>query len=106
MDSRFARRLCHRLRDRWNRPTDQGCKQRGGDRILGHGTSAKPHAQSRNIIVGRENCGNSETWSQRDLCRDKLSQSKLPKHLLIVDQLPRNAMGKVTKRAVCDLFAG
>ena len=40
----------------------------------------------------------------RDWCRDRLSHYKLPKRLLAVDALPRNAMGKVTKPAVKDLF--
>ncbi|QXD26166.1 acyl-CoA synthetase [Opitutia bacterium ISCC 51] len=40
----------------------------------------------------------------RDWCRDKLSHYKLPKKLLIVESLPRNAMGKLTKPAVKELF--
>ena len=40
----------------------------------------------------------------RDWCRNKLSNYKLPKELLLVDALPRNAMGKVTKPAVKELF--
>ena len=38
-------------------------------------------------------------------CADRLSKYKIPKRLLIVDGLPRNAMGKVTKPAVAELFA-
>ncbi|MCZ6671690.1 MAG: acyl-CoA synthetase [Verrucomicrobia bacterium] len=40
----------------------------------------------------------------RSWCRDKLSNYKLPKQLLIVESLPRNAMGKVTKPAIRELF--
>lgn len=40
----------------------------------------------------------------RDWCGDRLSRYKIPKQLLIVDQLPRNAMGKVTKPKVSELF--
>jgi len=40
----------------------------------------------------------------REWCRDRLSHYKLPKKLLVVDALPRNAMGKVTKPAVKELF--
>lgn len=40
----------------------------------------------------------------RDWCRDRLSAYKIPKRLLVVGDLPRNAMGKVTKTAVRDLF--
>jgi malonyl-CoA/methylmalonyl-CoA synthetase len=40
----------------------------------------------------------------RDWCRDRLSVYKIPKRLLVVESLPRNAMGKVTKPAVRGLF--
>ena len=40
----------------------------------------------------------------RDWCRNRLSHYKLPKRLLVVDALPRNTMGKVTKPAVKELF--
>ncbi|RYD63307.1 MAG: long-chain fatty acid--CoA ligase [Verrucomicrobiaceae bacterium] len=36
--------------------------------------------------------------------KERLSPYKLPHHLLLVDSLPRNAMGKVTKREVERLF--
>lgn len=38
-------------------------------------------------------------------CKDRISPYKIPRRLLIVDELPRNAMGKVTKPAVTNLFA-
>lgn len=41
----------------------------------------------------------------RDWCRDRLSVYKIPKRLQVVASLPRNAMGKVTKPAIRDLFA-
>lgn len=37
-------------------------------------------------------------------CRDQLATYKIPKQLKIVDELPRNVMGKVTKPAVKALF--
>ena len=40
----------------------------------------------------------------RAWCRDRLSSYKNPKRFLAVDDLPRNAMGKVTKPAVRELF--
>ena len=40
-----------------------------------------------------------KTW-----CDDRLSRYKIPKQLCIVDSLPRNAMGKVTKPDVRKLF--
>jgi malonyl-CoA/methylmalonyl-CoA synthetase len=45
-----------------------------------------------------------ELEALRDWGRDKLSHYKLPKQLLVVDALPRNAMGKVTKPALKELF--
>ena len=42
--------------------------------------------------------------SLRTWCRERLSTYKIPKQLLLVDKLPRNAMGKVTKPAVQQLF--
>jgi len=40
----------------------------------------------------------------REWSRDRLSSYRIPKCLLVVKQLPRNAMGKVTKPAVVELF--
>jgi malonyl-CoA/methylmalonyl-CoA synthetase len=40
----------------------------------------------------------------RSWCRDRVSVYKIPQNLVTVDQLPRNAMGKVTKPAVVKLF--
>ncbi len=42
--------------------------------------------------------------SLREWCRDQLSTYKIPKRLLVMDSLPRNAMGKVTKPAIRDFF--
>ncbi|CAN0365324.1 unnamed protein product [Discosporangium mesarthrocarpum] len=36
-------------------------------------------------------------------CTDRMSSYKIPKHLKIVDALPRNAMGKVTKPALKEM---
>jgi malonyl-CoA/methylmalonyl-CoA synthetase len=41
----------------------------------------------------------------REWCRERMSGYKTPKRLLVVASLPRNALGKVTKPAVRDLFA-
>jgi malonyl-CoA/methylmalonyl-CoA synthetase len=40
----------------------------------------------------------------RSLARERLAPYKVPKDFLMVDDLPRNAMGKVTKPAVRELF--
>jgi malonyl-CoA/methylmalonyl-CoA synthetase len=43
--------------------------------------------------------------SLRTWCNDRLSPYKIPRKLLLVEALPRNAMGKVNKRTVAQLFA-
>lgn len=40
----------------------------------------------------------------REWCRDRISDYRIPRALRVVDELPRNAMGKVTKPAVRNLF--
>lgn len=40
----------------------------------------------------------------RDWCQTQMSSYKIPKRLLLLDQLPRNAMGKVTKSGVKAAF--
>lgn len=39
-------------------------------------------------------------------CQDRLSSYKLPRKMVVVDDLPRNAMGKVTKPKLKGLFEG
>ena len=45
-----------------------------------------------------------ELESLRSWSRDRISSYKIPRRLLTVAELPRNAMGKVTKPAVQELF--
>jgi malonyl-CoA/methylmalonyl-CoA synthetase len=40
----------------------------------------------------------------REWCKSRLSVYKIPQRLVVVQELPRNAMGKVTKPAVRGLF--
>ena len=40
----------------------------------------------------------------REWCKSRLSVYKVPQRLVVVRELPRNAMGKVTKPAVRQLF--
>ena len=42
--------------------------------------------------------------SLRSWAKERLASHKIPSRLLIIDALPRNAMGKVTKPAIVDLF--
>lgn len=49
----------------------------------------------------------AQTLELEDLirwCEERVSAYKIPRRILVVDQLPRNAMGKVTKPAVRKLF--
>ena len=39
-------------------------------------------------------------------CKDRISAYKVPRRLLVADQLPRNTMGKLTKPTVQRLFTG
>ena len=53
--------------------------------------------------------GERGNWTA-DAMRARLAAFKRPKQVLVVDELPRNAMGKVEKAALrrryADLFAG
>jgi malonyl-CoA/methylmalonyl-CoA synthetase len=40
----------------------------------------------------------------RSWAKEKLAAYKVPQNLMIIDQLPKNAMGKVLKPAVKQLF--
>ena len=48
---------------------------------------------------------NVDVYALLAWARDQLAPYKVPEALRIVDQLPRNSMGKVQKRDVQDLFA-
>jgi malonyl-CoA/methylmalonyl-CoA synthetase len=55
-------------------------------------------------VVVTKNHGQLELPVLRDWCKGRLSVYKVPQRLLVVPELPRNAMGKVTKPAVKSLF--
>ena len=48
--------------------------------------------------------GSLDLAALREWCKERLSVYKIPQRLLVVNELPRNAMGKVTKPAVAKLF--
>jgi malonyl-CoA/methylmalonyl-CoA synthetase len=50
------------------------------------------------------NAASLELEDLRRWAKERLSPYKLPRHLLLVESLPRNAMGKVAKREVARLF--
>jgi len=54
-------------------------------------------------VVLKENAA-LDIAALRDWCRERLSVYKIPQRMLVVAELPRNAMGKVTKPAVRALF--
>jgi fatty-acyl-CoA synthase len=50
-----------------------------------------------------------EQASEADLiafCRERLARFKAPKHVVFVDELPKNASGKILKRNLRERFAG
>jgi len=40
----------------------------------------------------------------RTWCEDRLARYKIPSRLLLVDEIPKNAMGKVNKKTLVKLF--
>ncbi|NVJ96523.1 MAG: long-chain fatty acid--CoA ligase, partial [Alphaproteobacteria bacterium] len=56
------------------------------------------------VAVALEERAALDLASLQAWAKDRLSAYKLPRDLLVVDALPRNAMGKVTKPAVKALF--
>jgi malonyl-CoA/methylmalonyl-CoA synthetase len=61
--------------------------------------------QSVAVAVVLNNSDRLELEGLRSWCKDRISPYKIPRRLLAVDNLPRNAMGKVMKPAVLELFA-
>lgn len=49
------------------------------------------------VLVRKEGCSASESELIAH-CRERLSVFKVPKHIMLVDTLPRNASGKILKR--------
>jgi malonyl-CoA/methylmalonyl-CoA synthetase len=40
----------------------------------------------------------------RTWCEDRMARFKIPSRLMLVDEIPKNAMGKVNKKALVKLF--
>ena len=55
------------------------------------------------MIVVKNNAA-LELPAVREWCKGRLSVYKIPQRLLVVNELPRNAMGKIMKPAVRALF--
>jgi malonyl-CoA/methylmalonyl-CoA synthetase len=55
-------------------------------------------------VVVLKDTTSPELPALREWCKGRLSVYKIPQRLLVVKELPRNAMGKVTKPAVRALF--
>ncbi len=55
------------------------------------------------VVVLKENA-TLDLSALREWCKGRLSVYKIPQRLLVVAELPRNAMGKITKPAVRALF--
>lgn len=55
-------------------------------------------------IVTAEGCRVDDAAALREWGKQRLAPSKVPRSILVVDDLPRNAVGKVTKPQVAALF--
>jgi malonyl-CoA/methylmalonyl-CoA synthetase len=42
----------------------------------------------------------------RDFCRGRMAPYKVPRQVVLLDELPRNALGKVVKRALMERLQG
>jgi fatty-acyl-CoA synthase len=50
------------------------------------------------VVVLRDTADSLTIEEVQEFCSDKLARYKTPKHLKVIDQLPRNATGKILKR--------
>ncbi len=55
------------------------------------------------VIITRSNSSVDERYFQR-FCSDRIARSSVPKQFIFVDELPRNAMGKVVKPKLIDFI--
>jgi acyl-CoA synthetase (AMP-forming)/AMP-acid ligase II len=59
------------------------------------------------VVVLTEGAGSLSLTELVEYCREqKLANQKIPERLEIVDQLPRNALGKILKRELRSTYAG
>ena len=56
------------------------------------------------VIVPRDPAA-ADSAEYLGFCDDKLARFKIPKHVMITDELPRNAAGKVLKRELKEAVA-
>jgi malonyl-CoA/methylmalonyl-CoA synthetase len=56
------------------------------------------------VAIVAHNGEQIELPALKEWATERMSAYKIPKSLLLLEDLPRNAMGKVTKRAIQDLF--
>ncbi|MBY0613395.1 MAG: malonyl-CoA synthase, partial [Beijerinckiaceae bacterium] len=57
-------------------------------------------------VIVRKGAGSVDERQVLDALKDRLAKYKQPKRIFFVDQLPRNAMGKVQKNILRDRYAG
>jgi malonyl-CoA/methylmalonyl-CoA synthetase len=70
--------------------------------VIGAPDDTWGEAVSAAVVLGEG--ATLELAALREWCKGRLSVYKIPQRLRVVDALPRNAMGKVTKPAIRDLF--
>ena len=56
------------------------------------------------IVVLKKNCEQFTTNDLRAWSENKIAHYKLPRKLLFLDEIPRNAMGKTNKKELFKLF--
>ena len=69
------------------------------------GTEDDMWGEAVTAFVVVKNGGNLNYQDLKAWCEGKMSSYKIPKKLITVEALPRNAMGKVTKPALKDLLS-
>lgn len=54
-------------------------------------------------VTLKENCQETEE-TLRNYARDKIAKYKIPDHILILEQMPKLANGKINKRSLAEYF--
>jgi malonyl-CoA/methylmalonyl-CoA synthetase len=68
-----------------------------------------PHADFGEGVTAAVVCDKNATIDESSVLKaleGRLAKFKMPKRVLVVDELPRNAMGKVQKNILRDTYAG
>ena len=79
----------------------------GVDECAVVGVEDEEYGQLVGVVVGRVKGGKQVTESElKSFCKEKMAREKVPRYVLFVDEIPRNAMGKLNKKELVKLFDG